>query len=201
MINKKKSRYLVLLTVSIFFSAFNSFVVAQVYKIIPASSSMTIFGTTNVHDFQSKVGQISGEVVINASKQVQSLSVDVPVKGIKSNEKAMDNKTYEAFKSDKNPNISFRLIEVGSLQINDNEMEGIVSGNLTMAGVTRKVSFKAIGKSNKAGMFQVKGALPLKMTDFKMTPPTALMGMMKVGDAITLKFDVTIATPNMTSNN
>ena len=114
MINKKKSRYLVLLTVSIFFSAFNSFVVAQVYKIIPASSSMTIFGTTNVHDFQSKVGQISGEVVINASKQVQSLSVDVPVKGIKSNEKAMDNKTYEAFKSDKNPNISFRLIEVGS---------------------------------------------------------------------------------------
>lgn len=201
MINKKKSRYLVLLTVSIFFSAFNSFVVAQVYKIIPASSSMTIFGTTNVHDFQSKVGQISGEVVINASKQVQSLSVDVPVKGIKSNEKAMDNKTYEAFKSDKNPNISFRLIEVGSLQINDNEMEGIVSGNLTMAGVTRKVSFKAIGKSNKAGMFQVKGVLPLKMTDFKMTPPTALMGMMKVGDAITLKFDVTIATPNMTSNN
>ena len=201
MINKKKSRYFVLLTVSIFFSAFNSFVVAQVYKIIPASSSMTIFGTTNVHDFQSKVGQISGEVVINASKQVQSLSVDVPVKGIKSNEKAMDNKTYEAFKSDKNPNISFRLIEVGSLQINDNEMEGIVSGNLTMAGVTRKVSFKAIGKSNKAGMFQVKGALPLKMTDFKMTPPTALMGMMKVGDAITLKFDVTIATPNMTSNN
>ena len=201
MINKKKSRYLVLLIVSIFFSAFNSFVVAQVYKIIPASSSMTIFGTTNVHDFQSKVGQISGELVINASKQVQSLSVDVPVKGIKSNEKAMDNKTYEAFKSDKNPNISFRLIEVGSLQINDNEMEGIVSGNLTMAGVTRKVSFKAIGKSNKAGMFQVKGALPLKMTDFKMTPPTALMGMMKVGDAITLKFDVTIATPNMTSNN
>jgi polyisoprenoid-binding protein YceI len=201
MINKKKSRYLVLLIVSIFFSAFNSFVVAQVYKIIPASSSMTIFGTTNVHDFQSKVGQISGELVINASKQVQSLSVDVPVKGIKSNEKAMDNKTYEAFKSDKNPNISFRLIEVGSLQINDNEMEGIVSGNLTMAGVTRKVSFKAIGKSNKAGMYQVKGALPLKMTDFKMSPPTALMGMMKVGDAITLKFDVTIATPNMTSNN
>jgi len=201
MINKKKFRYLVLLIVSIFFSAFNSFVVAQVYKIIPASSSMTIFGTTNVHDFQSKVGQISGELVINASKQVQSLSVDVPVKGIKSNEKAMDNKTYEAFKSDKNPNISFRLIEVGSLQINDNEIEGIVSGNLTMAGVTKKISFKAIGKSNKAGMYQVKGALPLKMTDFKMSPPTALMGMMKVGDAITLKFDVTIATPNMTSNN
>lgn len=201
MITKKKSKYLLLLIISISFSTLNSIGFAQVYKIIPASSSMTIFGTTNVHDFQSKVGQISGEVVINASKQVQSLSVDVPVKGIKSNEKAMDNKTYEAFKSDKNPNISFRLIEVGSLQINDNEMEGIVSGNLTMAGVTRKVSFKAIGKSNKAGMYQVKGALPLKMTDFKMTPPTALMGMMKVGDAITLKFDVTIATPNMTSNN
>ncbi|MFZ4725187.1 MAG: YceI family protein [Paludibacter sp.] len=201
MIIRKKSKSLALFILSIAFSAFNSFGVAQVYKIIPASSSMTIFGTTNVHDFQSKVGQISGEVVINASKQVQSLSVDVPVKGIKSNEKAMDNKTYEAFKSDKNPNISFRLIEVGSLQINDNEMEGIVSGNLTMAGVTRKVSFKAIGKSNKAGMYQVKGALPLKMTDFKMSPPTALMGMMKVGDAITLKFDVTIATPNMTNNN
>jgi len=29
------------------------------------------------------------------------------------------------------------------------------------------------------------------MTDFKMKPPTAMLGVMKVGDAITLKYDVT----------
>jgi len=28
------------------------------------------------------------------------------------------------------------------------------------------------------------------MTDFKMKPPTAMLGIMKVGDAITLKFSI-----------
>jgi len=30
------------------------------------------------------------------------------------------------------------------------------------------------------------------MTDFKMKPPTAMLGVMKVGDAITLKFDINV---------
>jgi polyisoprenoid-binding protein YceI len=154
---------------------------------------MTIFGTSSLHDFQSKVTQATGELVINGSKQAQSMVVEIPVKGIKSNEKLMDKKTYEAFDADKNPTITFKLTDASSLQVNGNDITINAIGNLTMAGVTRKVVLKSTGKVVKPGVYQFKGSITLKMTDFKMTPPSMLI--VKVGDVVNLKYDVTFEGP------
>jgi len=166
---------------------------AQALKINPKSSVITIQGKSNLHDWESKAQQVTGQIVVNLSaKQVQSMFVDVPVKSIKSGEKLMDTKTYEAFNVDKNPNIQFKMTEVNNLQISESSISATITGNLTMAGTTKKVAFKVIGKPVKGGSYQFTGSLALKMTDFKMAPPTAMMGMLKVGDGITLKFDVTV---------
>lgn len=179
---------LVLLT----FSSFTgSIIEAQSLKLNAKNFSMTIFGTTNVHNFQSKVTQASGELVLNSSNHVQSLEVQIPVKSIKSNEKIMDNKTYEAFNATKNPTIFFKMLETNSLQVTGDDINVTISGNLTIAGVTKKVILKSIGKIIKAGVYEFKGSFALKMTDFSMKPPTAMLGIMKVGDAIILKYDVT----------
>jgi polyisoprenoid-binding protein YceI len=170
---------------------------AQVLKINPKSFSMTILGTTNVHDFTTKVTQADGEAVINGSKELQSLVVEIPVRALKSGEKLMDTKTYETFDVNKNPNITFKLIEVNSLKVDGNQVSVTVTGNLTMAGVTRRISIKSTGVGNKAGYIQFKGSVALKMSDFKMSPPTAMMGLMKVGDAITLKYDVSFENPQI----
>jgi polyisoprenoid-binding protein YceI len=175
---------------------------AESFKINAKTSSMIIFGTTNVHNFQSKVTQINGELAINSAKEVEKLVVDIPVRSIKSGEKLMDTKTYEAFLSDKNPNITFKMLNVSEMQISGDNINVGVTGNLTIAGVTRKVSLKSSGKVIKPGTYKFNGSLLLKMTDFKMVPPTAMMGMMKVGDAITLKYDVTMeGDSNMFSQN
>lgn len=170
---------------------------AQVLKINPKTFSMTIVGTTNVHDFTTKVTQATGEAVVNSSKELQSLMVEIPVRALKSGEKLMDSKTYETFDVNKNPNITFKLIEVNSLKVDGNQVSVTVTGNLTMAGVTRRISIKTSGVGNKAGYIQFKGSIPLKMSDFKMSPPTAMMGLMKVGDAITLKYDVSFENPQL----
>jgi len=187
----KLTNYYMLLMVSIILVGSTSAVNAQTLKINSQSSTMTILGTTNVHNFQSKVTQISGDLVISG-KKVQSLKVDVPVKSIKSNEKLMDTKTYEAFNADKNPTITFQLIDAVIQKATAEDIVVAVTGNLTMAGVTKKVSFNTTGKALKAGTFQFTGSVALKMTDFKMKPPTAMLGMMKVGDAITLKFSIVL---------
>lgn len=166
---------------------------AQNLKLNPKTFSMTIFGTSSLHDFQSKVTQASGELVINSAKQAQSLTVEIPVKGIKSAEKLMDTKTYEAFHSDKNPMITFKLIDASSLQVNGNDISVTAVGNLTMNGVTKKVSLKSTGKVVKPGVYEFKGSYALKMTDYGMTPPSMLI--VKVGDAITLKYNVTFEGP------
>ena len=187
----KLTNYYMLLMVSIILVGSTSAVNAQTLKINAQSSTMTILGTTNVHNFQSKVTQMSGDLVISG-KKVQSLKVDVPVKSIKSNEKLMDTKTYEAFNAEKNPTITFQLIDAVIQKATAEDIDVTLTGNLTMAGVTKKVSFNTTGKALKPGTFQFTGSVALKMTDFKMKPPTAMLGMMKVGDAITLKFSIVL---------
>ena len=186
------------LIIFIFFAISNS-TIAQTLKINSASSTISILGTTNIHNFQSKVTQISGELVIN-DKQVQSMKIEVPVKSIKSNEKLMDSKTYEAFNSEKYPIITFTLTDAVIQKATVQDIDVLLTGNLTMAGVTKKISITTSGKSLKTGVFQFIGSVGLKMTDFKMKPPTAMLGMMKVGDAIILKFSIVmIGDPEINS--
>ena len=190
MFKNQFSKPLMLLVISFIFIA--GCLQAQSLKVNSKTSTMTIYGTTNVHDFKSKVTQIKGEVVVSSSKKIQSLNVEIPVRSIKSGEKGMDTKTYEAFNEGKFPTISFQLVDASSLQINGDDISVTVTGNLTMAGATRRISFKTTGKNLKPGAYEFKGSIALKMTDFKMKPPTAMLGVMKVGDAITLKFDINV---------
>lgn len=194
MIKTMKSKHVIVLFISIVMMSVNV-LNAQSLKLNPKTFSMTILGTTNVHNFESKATQASGELVINSSKQVQTMIIEIPVKGIKSNEKLMDTKTYEAFNADKYPTITFKLTDASSLQVNGNDISVTAIGNLTISGVTRKVVLKSVGKVIKPGVYKFEGSYSLKMTDYKMTPPTAMMGMMKVGDGITLKYSVTFEGP------
>ncbi len=185
--------------VALFLAIYSGAVTAQSLKLSP-KFNLTIAGTTNVHDYETKVTQMNGEIVLNGTNQVKALVVNIPVKSIKSKEKLMDTKTYEAFNVDKYPNITFKMTELQSLQINGADVSVAVAGNLTINGTTKKVTLKSNGKTLKSGVYQFKGAIALKMTDFNMKPPTAMMGMMKVGDGITLKYDVTFEGQDLTMN-
>jgi len=168
---------------------------AQTYKIVPKISSLKIEGTSSVHEWESTSDQVFGDMILVSDakngKQIQSLVVKIPVKSIKSGKGIMDSKTYDAFDNDKNPLITFQLTDVAPLKFSGKDGEAMVSGNLNMAGFTKKINIKSSGKTLSDGSFQFKGSVPLKMSDFKMKPPTAMMGVLKTGDAVTIKFDVT----------
>lgn len=167
---------------------------AQVLKVNPKLSSITINGTSSLHEWKSKSTQISGALVLAGNDQVKSLSVVIPVKSIKSPEGGlMDSKTYDAFNASKNPNISFTLTETNDFKVNGQAVTLICSGNLTMNGATKKIVLKSNGKIIKSGVYKFTGAVNgLNMTEYKMAPPTALMGTIKVGPVVNLTFDVTV---------
>jgi len=160
---------------------------------------LIIAGTTNVHDYETKVTSMTGELVMNNPSQVKSFTLNIPVKSIKSKEKLMDTKTYEAFNADKHPTITFRLAEVQSVQMNGSDINLTALGNVTINGTTKRVILKATGKLLATGTYQFKGSVSMKMTDYGMKPPTAMMGMMKVGDGVTLKYNVTFVEENLLS--
>jgi polyisoprenoid-binding protein YceI len=158
---------------------------------------MSILGSSNLHDWESKVHTIkaSGDIQVEAGvlKGIKSLSVEIPVTSIKSPKGSiMDKKTYDALKSDKHPNISFKLTKVNSLNKTGDGYAINATGNLTVAGVTKSTEITVTGKVAGDGSVKFEGSKKMKMTDFGIQPPTALMGTMKTGDDITIKFAVTL---------
>jgi polyisoprenoid-binding protein YceI len=190
MTTTKLSNYFMLLVTSIMLTV-TSVLKAQSFAIVPQSSNMIISGTSNLHDWEMKVTKITGELGLNSSKQISVLVVKIPVSSIKSGKAIMDGKTYDAFDAKKNPTIVFQLTDASPVKLTEKDAEMTLTGNLTLAGETKKISFKSIGKITKNGDYELKGSLPLKMTDFKIKPPTAFFGSMKTGDEVLIKFDAT----------
>ncbi|WP_395050809.1 YceI family protein [Flavobacterium sp.] len=190
MTTSKFSRSFMILLISIILST-PSILKAQSCPIIPLIASINVHGTSNVHDWDMKPTKVTGELGLNGSKQINAVLIKIEVKSLKSGNGIMDGKTYDAFDFKKNPYVVFQLTEMTQSKLSENDSEITLNGNLSFAGVTRKISIKTIGKITKSGDYQLKGSVPLKMTDFKMKPPTAMLGTMKTGDAVTIKFDVT----------
>lgn len=164
---------------------------AQSYQLV--ASNFTISGTSNVHDWESKVTKVnwtgSFQTMDDGTLQIKGGKVTIPVSSILSTKgRVMDNKTHEALQKDSHPNIVFTATTVNATATGTNTWTAQVKGTLTMAGVSKQVTVKAIIKSGANGRMSVSGTHAMKMTDFGISPPTALMGTMTTGDAITLKF-------------
>ena len=95
-------------------------------------------------------------------------------------------------KADNHPNITFKLEGVTPIKAQADGYTVTASGNLTFAGSTKKVELIAKGKSNGDGTITFSGSQKIKMTDFGIKPPTALMGTMKVGNEVEVVFSVTM---------
>jgi polyisoprenoid-binding protein YceI len=100
----------------------------------------------------------------------------------------MDNKTYDAFNHEKNPNILFTL--TGKTITQANKMN--VSGKLTMAGITKEIELILNYKLLPGGDLQVSGSKKLNMTEYKMEPPTAMFGAIVVGEEVTVTFEIVL---------
>lgn len=165
-----------------------SFFVSAQYKLVNDKSTMTIDGTSNLHDWTETVKTMSGSMAAQVSgttiQTISSLKLTVLVASIKSDHSAMDKNTYKALNQTKYPNITYDLQSIAIAG-----EKATLEGNLTIAGVTRKVKFTT-GYKVSGNSITLNGQYTFKMTDFKIDPPTALMGTMTTGDQITVKFNV-----------
>ena len=158
---------------------------------IKLPSKVLIKGTSTLHDWESIVEKTDAQLSTNnPNTNIETLHVKVDVLSIKSGKKLMDKLTYKALKADKYPNITF-IFKKGEIIKEDAKCVDIkLIGDLSIAGVTKSVAVKT--KINKQGKpIVLKGTYMLKMTDFGIDPPKALLGTIKTGDEITIEFNLT----------
>lgn len=161
--------------------------------LIPAQSAVNISGTSSLHDWEEAVEKF--DVVLNLTFRekeitgIEKVHFSAKSGSIVSDNNIMTNKTHDALKVEKFPEIVFRLVSVNHLSSQNGAFSGTLTGDISLAGVTKRITlgFTGMHSNNKVS---IKGSKELKMSDFNIKPPTAMMGTLKTGESVTISFQL-----------
>jgi len=189
-----KKMNLAILCLGLLFSTVSLKCFSQQYNLDNASSELKVYGTSSLHDWHLDTENHKGYITIdkNGDLTIDKLKIEVVSESLKSGKKGMDKNTYKSLATDKYKTISFQSTEIKSVnKVSDTNYKVESYGDLTIAGVKKRVSLNfTLNLTN--GKVQLMGEKSFKMTDFNIEPPTALLGTITTGDAITIKFNTTL---------
>jgi polyisoprenoid-binding protein YceI len=152
-----------------------------------------VAGTSTLHDWTMTSTEATYDVKFEVSAdgtpvQLTQLTYSVPAETLKSGKNAMDKNAYSSLHTDKHKKITFVMT---SASIVDTKVK--CTGNLTIAGVTKTIPVEATCKSVANGEITCNAKTSLKMTDYKVEPPTFMLGSIKTGNEIQLTFNITLS--------
>lgn len=158
-----------------------------------AKSSMIILGTSTIHDWEMKAENLVGAMEVDfyeSSVDIKELTLNVPVKSLKSGKSAMDNNAYEALKEEKHATIKYQYVKATSQkEISPGRLRIETEGKLTVAGVTKILKLPLEIYVNN-GTVTIEGSVKLAMSSFNVEAPSFMMGTITTGDKITINFSL-----------
>lgn len=167
-------------------ASLNSRAEAQEYKAV-GGSSIKVNGTSNLHNWIMQAGSFSAEAQLSLKgdkvSDITSLTFSLPVQNLKAKEDLMNTRAYKAMKADKYPTITFKLT---GADVNQSAVKA--TGTLTIAGVSKAVQLQGKVVENSDGTVTITGSRGIKMSEYGITPPTFMLGALKVGDEVTVEF-------------
>jgi polyisoprenoid-binding protein YceI len=182
----------------------------------PHASSVRVNGTSTAHDWEMEGVLIGGTLEFGAGVKLDKAQADpaglqdnkapakahviIPVRSIRAKvdhlPEVMNDLMRKAMKEDKFATIEFTLT---SLTFKGPHTAGQpfnfeTAGELSIAGVTNKVSFPVTIDCLEEGKIKVSGSAPVKMTAYGIEPPAPNfgLGLMKCGDDVKISFDWTL---------
>ena len=173
------------------------FSIAQTYNLNNTASTLKVEGTSNVHDWtveaKDQKGKLVAEFADGQLLKISQLEFVVKAESLKSGKSGMDKNTYKALKTDSNKDITYKLNKVNNIDcVTTESCKVTTSGTLTIAGTTKpvEITFDAKVTGDKVTL---TGSKSLKMTEFKVDPPTAVFGTITTGDQVNIKFQSTFS--------
>jgi polyisoprenoid-binding protein YceI len=181
-----------LMGIAIVFSSYKPNSVKS-FSINLAKTSVKISGTSTLHDWDEVVKKVDGTASLvlgesNAVEGISSLNVNFYSSSLSSGKSGMDDKTTEALKATTYPKISFVLSKVISNKVIKGANQITVSGNLSIAGVTKNITTTGYCAVNASGELNIIGSQSLDMTQYGVTPPSAMFGTITSGKDISIVY-------------
>ena len=166
---------------------------AQSYKLDNQSSSLTVDGTSNIHDWTIEAENTSGTIQLDFDEEkiddIKNLEFTVRAESLMSGKSGMDKNTYKALNTDKHKSITYQLRKVNSIENTSGSTYKVsTTGNLTIAGAKKEINLNFNLKSDNRKII-LSGEHKLNMTYYGIDPPTAMFGSIKTGDMVKIKFE------------
>jgi len=167
-------------------------------------SKITIAGTSNVHEYSASTSTVRvvhariAPAIIGADfwsavtqpGAVEAFEIAIPAATLSSAQDGLDKNMHKALKVQQHPEITFRLLRLQPAAAG--ALNGV--GVLRIAGVEREVTLELKAQRNHSTL-AVKGQLQLLMTDYGITPPKAMLGMLKTDPKVTVTFETVLTLP------
>ncbi len=166
--------------------------VIKTYQTNSAASSMTILGTSTLHDWEMKAEDLKGTMNVDLyadSLDIKDLRLTVPVKSLKSGKSPMDKNAYKALKEKDHKNIYYKLHSISKLRKVGSNYKATTKGVLEVAGKKRTLNIPITVKVLNNSV-ELSGSTTFKMSSFDVEAPSFMMGAVTTGDEITINFSI-----------
>ena len=155
-----------------------------------SGSALWLEGDSTLHAYRSEATRLELEFSWKGAATLgspASLSLRVPVAGLKSEHKGLDKNLRKALAADEHPDIVFALSSYAVEASSDGRRTIVADGALSVAGVTKTRELRAT-LEEKDGALVLEGEHALLMTDFGVKPPTALLGTVRAKNRVVVRF-------------
>jgi polyisoprenoid-binding protein YceI len=165
-------------------------VLAQETFLLADGSTIRVDGASNRSDWSVEATTWSGSFQVSDGVPVSG-TMTIPVSDMKSGRSLiMDRLMHGTFEMDDHPNITFTLESAAPAE----DGWWVMSGTLEMAAGSQPVAVRLQQQGPAGRTLRYTGSHELKMTDYGMTPPTAMFGSLHTRDEVTIHFDLLLAS-------
>jgi hypothetical protein len=123
-------------------------------------------------------------------------NLSIPIEALRcSGGRPMERDLWRALRADRFPSIEFHFLAIrGSIEhdLDRHLYRTAVGGELSLAGATRDLTVPVIAERISRTQFRLRAELPVRMTDFGIIPPSALLGLIKAQDRLTVEFNLVL---------
>jgi len=174
---------------------------AQTVRFQVASGTVTVLGTSNIHDWKCSTSALNPSITVPTSggaelgKSVTSISLSIPVKSLDCGNGQMNSNLAKALHADDHPTIAFQLLSYVGSASPTGEYHSTVTGSLTINGVTRSVTMSGTARPDGKGSLRAEGATSFSTMDFGVEPVKALLGTIKTGERVTIRATISGSAP------
>lgn len=128
-----------------------------------------------------------------------TVDLAIPIDELDCANRAMERDMRRSLRADEHPTIRYRFTRVHAARFAPAgavpAFALVVEGEISLAGVARRVQVPLTATLMGADRVMVRGAVPLRMTDFGIAPPEALLGMIRARDEIWVSVDLEVVLP------